>query len=361
MSKLAQIFTAATAALITIFCISIISEVQAQTSLEPTEEIRLPGTFLITDLAFDSDGNMFVADPVDDNVKLYNPAGELVTTIGRPGEGPGEFDHPARIDLSPNEELLTVMDRQPRVSFFHTGGEFSHSFALPLHQATVFGRTSFLSDSLVVVARTLEDRDIFESKKLHTFTVKGDSVNAFYPFTETHREYGAYSDGMARAFVDEDRDRLYAVQPGEYSVSVFSRNGDALDILQPDPLPAHFQGITSPMPEGAGRSNERHMWGNSFDRVEQVAPANDTLLVVEIRKLDEELEYGYGHHRLDFLHRSTGQLVHSLRVDPIRGILILHARNERLYLAGPTPEEPVGVVKVYPIEALLAVDHLVLE
>jgi hypothetical protein len=361
MGKLAKIFTAAIAALITVFCISIISEVQAQISPEPTEEIRLPGTFSISELEFDSDGNMFVADPVDNNVKIYDPAGELLETIGREGEGPGEFDSPGRIDLSPDEQLMVVTDNQRRISFFERDGRFSHSFTLPLHQGTAFGGTSFLSDSLVLVARILEDRETFESRKLHTFTLEGDSVNAFYPYVETLREYDGHFQSLARAFVDSETKQIYAVQPGEYSVSVFSRDGKEIDFLQPNPLPEHYQGITSSMPEGFGRSSERVVWGNSFDRVEQAVPVNDTLLAIEVRKLDDELEYGYGHHQIDFLYRSTGELVHSLRVDPISSVLILHARNERLYLAGPTPEEPVGIVQVYPVETLLEIDHLVLE
>ncbi len=44
------------------------------------------------DVAFDGDGNLYVADPEADQVLKVDAAGQLVMTIGRPGEGPGEFE-----------------------------------------------------------------------------------------------------------------------------------------------------------------------------------------------------------------------------------------------------------------------------
>lgn len=44
------------------------------------------------DIAFDGDGNLYVVDPQAGHVLKIGPDGSLLATIGRPGEGPGEFD-----------------------------------------------------------------------------------------------------------------------------------------------------------------------------------------------------------------------------------------------------------------------------
>ena len=43
------------------------------------------------DMAFDGDGNLYVADREADHIVKVDEYGQLVVTIGRPGEGPGEF------------------------------------------------------------------------------------------------------------------------------------------------------------------------------------------------------------------------------------------------------------------------------
>ena len=45
-------------------------------------------------LSVDGEGRMFVADPTNLRVQVYADNGEYIRTIGRSGEGPGEFAFP---------------------------------------------------------------------------------------------------------------------------------------------------------------------------------------------------------------------------------------------------------------------------
>ena len=50
-----------------------------------------------TRMGFDAAGNLYVLDPATSRVVVVGPSGDLVRTVGREGEGPGEFQSPAAI------------------------------------------------------------------------------------------------------------------------------------------------------------------------------------------------------------------------------------------------------------------------
>lgn len=84
------------------------------------EPFRLP-----TDVAFDSQGFMYITDGYGNaRVHKYTPDGELIKSWGEPGAGPGQFDlvHCVRID---KDDRLWVLDRNNnRIQFFDTEGNY---------------------------------------------------------------------------------------------------------------------------------------------------------------------------------------------------------------------------------------------
>jgi hypothetical protein len=86
---------------------------------EETFDIRLPQPEVLvstesellgspSDIAFDSEGRIWVADPVNKRVVLLDHDGSVIETIGRRGDGPGELQWPARI--AANDTLVRVWD-----------------------------------------------------------------------------------------------------------------------------------------------------------------------------------------------------------------------------------------------------------
>jgi hypothetical protein len=51
-------------------------------------------------------GQLFIADPHENRVLHLNPEGNLIRTIGRKGNGPGEFSHLVSVHVLPNNQLL---------------------------------------------------------------------------------------------------------------------------------------------------------------------------------------------------------------------------------------------------------------
>lgn len=96
-----------------------------------TETLRLvkDGAFYfgeIYDVAADDEGRIYVADGPAGHVKVLAADGTPQDTIGRPGNGPGEFQRPFRLGLT-NEDSLYVMDSRS-VSVFSPEGAFAYSF-----------------------------------------------------------------------------------------------------------------------------------------------------------------------------------------------------------------------------------------
>jgi hypothetical protein len=98
------------------------------------ETLRIEGTIgdsaVLNDpisLALDGEGRIYVADTHPTVIKQFGADGRLIRTIGREGQGPGEFDTPL---LAVHGSALIVQDRRlSRTSVFDTAGHFLKSWA----------------------------------------------------------------------------------------------------------------------------------------------------------------------------------------------------------------------------------------
>ncbi len=74
----------------------------------------------ISHITVDSDGRIYILDRRESHVKLFDPNGKHIRTIGRKGQGPGEFNNPIFI-YYPRDELLVM--ESDRLSFFSPEGK----------------------------------------------------------------------------------------------------------------------------------------------------------------------------------------------------------------------------------------------
>ncbi len=98
------------------------------------EEIRrwgtqghAPGQFIYpTDIDFDAQGNVFVAEYGDnDRVQVFTPTGEFLYQFGRFGQGDGEFMRPQAMVIDADENLVYITDHaNHRINVFKTDGSF---------------------------------------------------------------------------------------------------------------------------------------------------------------------------------------------------------------------------------------------
>ncbi|MFO7734178.1 MAG: 6-bladed beta-propeller [Candidatus Aminicenantes bacterium] len=81
-------------------------------------------------LQVDADGNIYVLDWGDVDIKVFAPDGRRLRTVGRKGQGPGEFDTPADFALSADGRIFLLSGRQHRLSVLDGSGTYLSSFAV---------------------------------------------------------------------------------------------------------------------------------------------------------------------------------------------------------------------------------------
>jgi hypothetical protein len=81
-------------------------------------------------LAVDSLDRIWVLDDQANELRLFDPMGVYVRTVGREGRGPGEFARPVRVDVSPAGDIWVMDPSNGRLSVFDSAGVYREA-----HQA----------------------------------------------------------------------------------------------------------------------------------------------------------------------------------------------------------------------------------
>ena len=74
----------------------------------------------------DDDGDVYACDYRAHNIKKFDSSGKYIQTIGREGQGPGEFKNPYRIAVT-NDRLIVMDSGNRRFCALTLGGEFIKS------------------------------------------------------------------------------------------------------------------------------------------------------------------------------------------------------------------------------------------
>lgn len=80
------------------------------------------------DLRVDDQGRVYVMDWGDVHIKVYDSQGRFLRTIGRKGQGPGEFDVPAFFDLMTGGKVCVLDGRQRRITILTSEGAYISGF-----------------------------------------------------------------------------------------------------------------------------------------------------------------------------------------------------------------------------------------
>jgi len=113
-------------------------------AIDPAMEIELEEVFrlggwdggddeffgVIVDIEEDAEGNLYVLDAQLNEIKIYGPDGEYLNSIGREGEGPGEFRNAGGLFWLPDGRLGVVQAFPGRLITLHTDGTPGDDFTL---------------------------------------------------------------------------------------------------------------------------------------------------------------------------------------------------------------------------------------
>ena len=85
----------------------------------------------VTDVALDGRGRILVADDFGRHYKVFDPSGSYLATVGRRGEGPGEFEGPWSIAVGTEDSVFVWDYQRARISVFSGEHGWGRDVRLP--------------------------------------------------------------------------------------------------------------------------------------------------------------------------------------------------------------------------------------
>jgi sugar lactone lactonase YvrE len=106
-------------------------------------ELTTPGDFAKpTGVAVDKDGNLYVADTLNNRIEVFDADGQFLRTWGKNGDGPGYFARPKGVAIDSDGHVWVADGVQDRVQVFMPDGQLcitmgGHGLLPGQHQALV--------------------------------------------------------------------------------------------------------------------------------------------------------------------------------------------------------------------------------
>jgi len=198
---------------------------------------------VITDIIADRDGNFYMLDSQLNEVQVYSAAGEYSRTIGREGEGPGEFRAAFNLLLLPNGNIGVLQAFPSKIIGLTPDGNPADDFQLPTREDDVGFKVLFMArnagEELAVVYgfNQPSESGFTQRSVLSLFGAAGDNERVLFSQDST---MNAADPVIAEIEWDSFRNRwtsgpdgkVYsAVDLGEYKINVWSSDGKLSHVI----------------------------------------------------------------------------------------------------------------------------------
>jgi hypothetical protein len=203
----------------------------------------------------DDDGNIYVTDQNRGNVKKYDSIGNFLQSIGRKGQGPGEFQGMSVARFTSEGNIYLNDIKTQRLSFFNKEGNYLKGVKFP----TRFERVEINSKGFYI-ARSVDNVELGKGKKWDYFYGLFDegfnSVSEFLRLPQEADGKGKKADSAAQVlanflsetafqpnvnYVLDKNDLIYFGYPEDYEIKVYSSEGKLIKIIQRDYKPVEIR------------------------------------------------------------------------------------------------------------------------
>jgi hypothetical protein len=294
--------------------------------LEEPDSAAISG---IRSLAVAPGGELLVLDRHSAQVRLYSREGRLLRSVGRYGEGPGEFSSPLGAAYGVSGELF-VVDASRRVTRLAPD--------LALDTTFLMADTEFSPQVARVGERLLLSRveTRIAGNELTFYDRDGEWLGSFHPLDP--RVYTVpYWNAWYRPFVAAGRDGIYVVSNMFYPIHRYTPDGEPVERFGTPP--ASWVEASRPKPgefAGAGARQRYERWLRTFTSVSGLFLHRDSLLLVEHQRLDpSQMAYRQPSYRVDVYAPGGAKLLEDVALP---GPIL--AAGDEIYLLVDEPPNP---------------------
>lgn len=246
----------------------------------------------IRKLSLAPDGKLWILDSKSTKICSYTQTGEFITSVGRKGEGPGEFIKP--VDFFIGKENVYVVDPLARkLHLFSLNWDFKYFFYIEDGRMVHEGKNG---EIFIAAPRSVDDKN--NGSCIHVYDKRGKLLNSFFPINENAIRQDLFCDGVC---FDQDRDGdLFCAQEMEYKIYRYTAKGRLIKTFSKPS--ANY--IPSPVKIFKNKfiRSEADKWVRSWTHIVDVKIWRDLVFITSLY-IKGSYEYGY-----DIYNRS-GELI----------------------------------------------------
>jgi hypothetical protein len=190
--------------------------------------------FRLRGIAVDDQGEIFALDQRKPRVDVFSGDGRHVRSIGRRGQGPGEFQTPFYVALSPAGELL--VGEMGRLSFFERSGGFLRN------QDNSISRLAFIkyleNGDAVGTRMVMDEKNPRYEVAIFGRNLEQKAVLASSPMPDSSGKYALFAS-VIRWDISRGREIVCASGQDGYRLSIFDAAGRLIRTIDKsyDPVP----------------------------------------------------------------------------------------------------------------------------
>jgi hypothetical protein len=152
---------------------------------------------IVTQIAGDSEGNVYLLDTQLNEVMVFTSGGEYLRSIGREGEGPGEFRRPSGLFFTPDGNVAVLQSLPGRVILMTKDGDPIGNHPVPEGPdggMMMFFQGDRSGDNLILDTRSFARREggMDITRELVRVDAQGDIVGSLHKKTDK-RDFASMS------------------------------------------------------------------------------------------------------------------------------------------------------------------------
>jgi DNA-binding beta-propeller fold protein YncE len=205
------------------------------------------------DIAGDSDGNLYVLDAGNHRVQKFDNKGKHLTTFGRFGQGPGEFQDPVSIDIDKDDNIYVADWMNVRLEIFSHHGEYLRSIKLMTNVERIrllsSGEIAIMNPSVGRNNSSYEESEDGSKPFLPLIKIIDESGKVARKFGEgiLFKTFPAINGGNRLVFTKDDNDNIYLTLLFQNRIEKFTSEGKlVLQTSRPVPNKMHSRRTKKP-------------------------------------------------------------------------------------------------------------------